>query len=202
LTKANFDALTNEIATLKESVKTVTTESITRKGKNKKLEGELEALRKAKADGTTDADDKGKQYQTMFDGFKSEIADLTGKLRDRDVFGKISSIAHKHGAINPDDVVTLMKGNITFDDKGDTVIMGGKVNGTTGKPYSLDEFTTEFLAGRQHLIKASGNSGAGSTNSAGSAGGNGKTYTPEQIGKMTQDQYEQARKENNGLPPI
>jgi hypothetical protein len=156
----------------KDAMKGVKADMMKYKNEAKVLREAQEAQQKENADNTTDIDKLKTDYQGIFDGKDARINELTSTIRDLTVYGRVKSLASKAGAINPDEVVTLMRGDISFDDKGEPVIMGGKVNEKTGKPYSLDDFTTEFLGSRQHLVKSSGNSGAGST-SSGAGGGSG-----------------------------
>jgi hypothetical protein len=188
---ASFKALQAENETLKTNLKAATAEAVTRKAKIKEMEAAQESARKKKADGSNNVDEVKAQYENIFKGLKETNAKLTNDIREIKVFGNVRSIANKLNVINPDDVVTLIRGKITFDENGETVIDGGRINKATAKPYSLDEFTTEFLSERQHLIRSSGNTGAGST--GGSGGGSATQFTPEQIDNMSSAEYEKNR---------
>lgn len=192
--QAELKTANEKIATMagtEDTIKGLKADMMTYKNKAKELEGERDAQRKKKADGETDIDKLKSGFQEIFDANAATISGLNGKLRDVEVYGNIRSIATKHGASYPDDVVTLLKSRITFDDKGDTVIDGGKLNEKTGKAFTLDELTTTFLAGRTDLVKSSGNQGAGSSGGSGGASGGieGFKDLADLARRGTQDQY-------------
>ena len=71
-----------------------------------------------------------------------------------------------------------------------------------GEGFSHDEFTTEFLLGRQDLVRSSGNSGSGSSGAGGTGdNGAGKVYTRKQIDGMTPAQYQKVKDANGGQLP-
>lgn len=198
ITQEMYDKVMSDNADLVEREKHAVSQAVVRKGKIREQDSELEALRKDKADKTTDTGEKDKQYQDIFDKLKNEKDAMQSELREIKVFGLVRAEANKLNVINADDVVSLIKGLITFDDKGATIIKGGTPNAATAKPYTLAELTAEFLHDRQYLIKSSGNRGAGSADSTGGSTGAGRAYTPAEIKAMSSEQYIQAKKDGGG----
>jgi hypothetical protein len=73
--------------------------------------------------------------------------------------------ASKHKAINPEQVVRLVKEKVRLNDAGDVEVIGD--NGTpryteSGELMGVDQYVNEFLSQNTHFVQA-GPSGSGST---------------------------------------
>ena len=97
------------------------------------------------------------------------IAAIEGQLkqaREAAAKGKLESIAAKMNAVNPEQVAVLIRQHIKTDDNGHLVIVNAEGQprlNAASKPMTEDELFKEFLDNNQHLVKASGSTGAGSS---------------------------------------
>jgi hypothetical protein len=102
-----------------------------------------------------------------------EIAGLVDQLTKIRVDSALLGAASKARAINPAQVVMLLKGNVHYDRKSDSVEV--RENGAPlyrgGKPVTVEQYVQEFLSGNPHFVPAgpSGSGAAGGT--AGQASG-------------------------------
>lgn len=101
-----------------------------------------------------------------------EIAALGEKLREIKVDSALLSAASAAKAINPAQIVTLLKGSVYFDQK--TGVVEVRENGAPsyrgGKPVTVDLFVQEFLQANNHFLPA-GPAGSGSQGSGGGQSG-------------------------------
>jgi HEPN domain-containing protein len=111
-----------------------------------------------------------KALETVKAGYAAELSkkdevinDLKGKLTTYRVDNQI--LAAAGGAIDPGEIVTLVKSqySITEKDDGTIDIMrdGKPVFGKDGKAIDLKGLTESYLSEKPHLVKPSGNSGSG-----------------------------------------
>ncbi|CAG0943054.1 hypothetical protein ANRL1_01188 [Anaerolineae bacterium] len=97
------------------------------------------------------------------------IAAIEGQLkqaREAAAKGRLESIAAKMNAVNPEQVAVLIRQHIKTDDNGNLVIVNAEGQprlNAASKPMTEDELFKEFLDNNQHLVKASGSTGAGSS---------------------------------------
>lgn len=109
------------------------------------------------------------------------IAAIEGQLkqaREAAAKGKLESIAAKMNAVNPEQVAVLIRQHMKTDDNGNLVIVNAEGQprlNAASKPMTEDELFKEFLDNNQHLVKASGSTGAGSSGSTGFNEGAAKT---------------------------
>jgi len=102
-----------------------------------------------------------------------EIAGLVDQLTKIRVDSALLGAASKARAINPAQVVMLLKSNVHYDRKTDSVEV--RENGAPlyrgGKPVPVEQYVQEFLSGNPHFVPAgpSGSGAAGGT--AGQASG-------------------------------
>jgi hypothetical protein len=109
------------------------------------------------------------------------IQTLNQKLYELQVDGALVNAASQSGAVNPSQVVQLLKGQTRLNEEGQVEILDS--DGTvryndTGSPLSVNEYVSDFLTANPHFVKASP-SGAGSKGAAG-----GSTPKPESVADM------------------
>lgn len=102
-----------------------------------------------------------------------EISGLVDQLTKIRVDNALLGAASAARAINPAQIVMLLKGNVHYDRKADTVEV--RENGAPlyrgGKPVTVEQYVQEFLGANPHFVPAgpSGSGAAGGT--AGQASG-------------------------------
>lgn len=94
-----------------------------------------------------------------------DIQQLRSQLNSVKVDGALLNSASKHKAINPEQVVRLVKEKVRLNDAGDVEVIGD--NGTpryteSGELMGVDQYVNEFLSQNTHFVQA-GPSGSGST---------------------------------------
>lgn len=94
-----------------------------------------------------------------------DIQQLRSQLNSVKVDGALLNSASKHKAVNPDQVVRLVKDKVRLNDAGDVEVIGD--NGTpryteSGELMSVDAYVNEFLTQNTHFVQA-GPSGSGAT---------------------------------------
>jgi len=115
--------------------------------KSKIQKGEFEKILKEKSDES-----------------QKRISSLQSELRDIKVNKALLSSASRNKAINPDQVVELLKGNINLNESGNVEILdknGIARYNSKGELLTTDELVQEFLTQNPHFVSASP-SGSGS----------------------------------------
>lgn len=106
-----------------------------------------------------------------------KIQGLTSELTKIKVDGALLNAASTLKAINPDQVVRLVREQIKMDEAGQVEIIDSKTGQTrysdTGEPLSVDGLVSEFLKSNPHFQQP-GMPGAGSTSNTKSADLDGK----------------------------
>jgi hypothetical protein len=130
-----------------DDVKSLLQEKETRELEDKKKRGEFEDILKEQAN----------KYQ-------SEIQKLQGDLKNIKINDALLSSASKNKAINPQQVVELLKNKVQLNDDGQVEVLAE--NGTprynkNGELYSVEEYVSEFLTQNPHFQMATP-SGSGS----------------------------------------
>ena len=96
--------------------------------------------------------------------YGKKIGNLESELRDIKINKALLSSASKNRAINPDQVVELLKNNIKLSDSGSVEILDknniARYN-SKGELLTTDEFVQEFLTQNPHFVTATP-SGSGS----------------------------------------
>ena len=106
---------------------------------------------------------------------KSEIEKIMQERIKEKVDNSILSIASSNNAINPSQVVALLKDEVKYNDDGRIEVVDNNSNvryNKSGKPFSLEDRVKEFLDSNPHFRKGS-MSGSGSQSAIG-----GKTVKP------------------------
>ena len=96
--------------------------------------------------------------------FNKEKENLESQLRDIKINKSLLSSASRHKAINPDQVVELLKGNIQLNESGNVEILdknGIARYSKLGELLTTDELVQEFLTQNPHFVSATP-SGSGS----------------------------------------
>lgn len=130
-----------------DEVKNLLQKEQSRELEDKKKRGEFEDILKEQAN----------KYQ-------SEIQKLQGDLRNIKINDALLSSASKNKAINPQQVVELLKSKVQLNDDGQVEVLAE--NGTprynkNGELYSVEEYVSEFLTQNPHFQMATP-SGSGS----------------------------------------
>lgn len=101
---------------------------------------------------------------------EKELADLGEQLTRIHVDKALLAAASQAKAINPQQIVMLLKGSVHYDRQTDSVEI--RENGSPlykgGRPVTLDQFVGDFLAANPHFLPA-GPSGGGAAGDGGRA---------------------------------
>jgi len=108
---------------------------------------------------------------------QAQINSLMDQVKTIKVDGALLDTASKYKAVNPGQVVKLIKEQVKMNEVGDVEIVdpkSGQVRyNEKGDPITIDELTKEFLNSNPHFVEASP-SGSGTTSKIGDAGGGEK----------------------------
>ena len=132
-----------------------------------------------------------------------ELADWKSKVKTINVDNSILSLASKNNAIAPDQVVSLLKNEVNYNDDGRIEILDNNKNiryNSKGELLTIEERVNEFLDANPHFRKGS-LSGTGSQSSIG-----GQTVKPFNIQDLDMSKaedrkrYAEYRKERDSKP--
>ena len=101
--------------------------------------------------------------------FTGKIKQYENELHSIKVDGTLLNEASSQKAVNPQQVTSLLKGQIKLNEAGaiDVVDANGQVRyDEMGKPIQVSQLVNEFLTANPHFVQA-GPSGAGSSNGIG-----------------------------------
>mgnify|MGYP005676197321 CR=1 FL=1 len=161
---------------------------------------------------TREADEKSKIQKGEFEQilkekseeFNKKYTTLESELKDIKVNKAILSSASKNRAINPDQVVELLKPNLKLNETGGVEILdknGIARYNSKGELLTTDELVTEFLNANPHFVTATP-SGSGSVSNA----GRNELNTPLKLSDLDMNnpedrkKYAEYRKERNSKP--
>ena len=119
-----------------------------------------------------------------------DIQQLRSQLNSVKVDGALFNSASKHKAINPEQVVRLVRDKVRLNDAGDVEVIGD--NGApryteSGELMSPELYVQEFLSENSHFVQA-GPSGSGATSNT-----NAKSVQEVDISKLDMNDPEQRR---------
>ena len=155
----------------------------------KKQEEEL-VKEKQVQEAKTKADLENLMKQRIADKDK-ELADWKSKVKTINVDNSLLSIASKNNAIAPDQVVSLLKNEVNYNDDGRVEILDNNKNiryNSKGELLTLEDRVNEFLDANPHFRKGS-LSGTGSQSSI-----EGKTVKPFNIQDLDMSKAEDRQK--------
>ena len=150
----------------------------------------------------TKADLENLMKQRIADKDK-ELADWKSKVKTINVDNSILSLASKNNAIAPDQVVSLLKHEVNYNDDGRVEILDNNKNiryNSKGELLTIEDRVNEFLDANPHFRKGS-LSGTGSQSSI-----EGKTVKPFNIQDLDMSKaedrkrYSEYRKQRNSQP--
>ena len=167
----------------------------------KKQEEEL-AKEKQIQEAKTKADLENLMKQRIAEKDK-ELAEWKSKVKTINVDNSIMSLASKNNAIAPDQVVSLLKNEVNYNDDGRIEILDNNKNiryNPKGELLSIEDRVKEFLDANPHFRKGS-LAGTGSTSSI-----EGKTVKPfniqdlDMIKAEDRQKYAEYRKQRDSAP--
>jgi hypothetical protein len=138
----------------------------------------------------TKADLENLMKQRIADKDK-ELADWKSKVKTINVDNSILSLASKNNAIAPDQVVSLLKNEVNYNDDGRVEILDNNKNiryNSKGELLTIEDRVNEFLDANPHFRKGS-LSGTGSQSSI-----EGKTVKPFNIQDLDMSKAEDRKK--------
>ena len=109
------------------------------------------------------------------------IQQLSQKLHEIQVDGALLNAASTNNAVNPQQVVQLLKSQTRLNEDGAVEVLdsdGSVRYNDSGSPLSVNELVSDFLTVNPHFVKAT----AGGTGSKGATGGS--TPKPESVADM------------------
>lgn len=135
--------------------------------------------------------------------YQSEITQYQEQLRTIKVNDALLNSASKHKAINPQQVVELLKGKVQLNDNGQVEVLadsGTPRYNQNGELYSVEEYVSEFLTQNPHFQQATP-SGTGSRGNVGKA--DQEPFNLADLDLMNnpehRKQYQQYRNSKNGF---
>ena len=155
----------------------------------KKQEQEL-AKEKEIQEAKTKADLENLMKQRIAEKDK-ELADWKSKVKTINVDNSLLAIASKNNAIAPDQVVSLLKSEVNYNDDGRVEILDNNKNiryNSKGELLTIEDRVKEFLDANPHFRKGS-LSGSGSLNSV-----EGKAVKPFNISDLDMSKAEDRKK--------
>jgi len=155
----------------------------------KKQEQEL-AKEKEIQEAKTKADLENLMKQRIAEKDK-ELSDWKSKVKTINVDNSILSLASKNNAIAPDQVVSLLKNEVNYNDDGRIEILDNNKNiryNPKGELLTIEDRVKEFLDANPHFRKGS-LSGSGSLNSV-----EGKAVKPFNISDLDMSKAEDRKK--------
>ena len=155
----------------------------------KKQEQEL-AREKQIQEAKTKADLENLMKQRIAEKDK-ELADWKSKVKTINVDNSILALASKNNAIAPDQVVSLLKSEVNYNDDGRVEILDNNKNiryNSKGELLTIEDRVKEFLDANPHFRKGS-LSGSGSLNSV-----EGKAVKPFNISDLDMSKAEDRKK--------
>ena len=167
----------------------------------KKQEQEL-AREKEIQEAKTKADLENLMKQRIAEKDK-ELADWKSKVKTINVDNSILALASKNNAIAPDQVVSLLKSEVNYNDDGRVEILDNNKNiryNSKGELLTIEDRVKEFLDANPHFRKGS-LSGSGSLNSV-----EGKAVKPFKISDLDmskavdRQKYAEYRKQRDSAP--
>ena len=167
----------------------------------KKQEQEL-AREKEIQEAKTKADLENLMKQRIAEKDK-ELANWKSKVKTINVDNSILALASKNNAVAPDQVVSLLKNEVNYNDDGRVEILDNNKNiryNPKGELLTLEERVNEFLDANPHFRKGS-LSGSGSLNSV-----EGKAVKPFKISDLDmskaedRQKYAEYRKQRDSAP--
>ena len=167
----------------------------------KKQEQEL-AKEKEIQEAKTKADLENLMKQRIAEKDK-ELADWKSKVKTINVDNSILALASKNNAIAPDQVVSLLKSEVNYNDDGRVEILDNNKNiryNSKGELLTIEDRVKEFLDANPHFRKGS-LSGSGSLNSV-----EGKAVKPFKISDLDmskaedRQKYAEYRKQRDSAP--
>lgn len=160
-----------------------------RKKFEKKIEGVdldeakrlLEEKEKAELERQKEKGEFEKILQQVAEKKDAQINQYKQKLHEIQVDGSLLNAASQQNAVNPQQVVALLKSNTRLSEDGSVEILdkdGSVRYNDSGTPMSVNELMSEFLTANPHFVRASA-SGVGSKGAAG-----GSTQKPSSVADM------------------
>ena len=108
-----------------------------------------------------------------------QINQLMGNIRNIKVDGNLVDTAAKHKAVNPQQVATLLKGQVRLNEAGDVEVFDPKTGqvryNDAGESLTIDNLMSEFLQANTHFVSA-GPTGSGSESKVGNSTGSGEKF--------------------------
>lgn len=160
-----------------------------RKKFEKKIEGVdldeakrlLEEKEKAELERQKEKGEFEKILQQVAEKKDAQINQYKQRLQEIQVDGSLINAASQQNAVNPEQVVALLKGKTRLAEDGSVEILdkdGSVRYNDSGTPMSVNELMSEFLTANPHFVRASA-SGVGSKGAAG-----GSTQKPSSVADM------------------
>ena len=183
--QAFIDSLINKrVAEVRTAAEAKATETVaTAEAKFKELSA---AKEKELADLKAESGSKGNEDLTAL---KAEVERLKTKdARNVELARKaqLLAAASELNAISADQVAMLVAPHVKGDETLTILNAEGQVRvNAEGKAMTVKEFMTEFLIGNPHLVKASGNQGAGSQGNKGNEQNSQKTMKRPEFEKLS-----------------
>ena len=108
-----------------------------------------------------------------------QIESLMGNIRNIKVDGNLVDTAARMKAVNPQQVATLLKGQVRLNETGDVEVFDPKTGqvryNDAGESLTIDNLMSEFLQANTHFVSA-GPSGSGSESKVGNSTGSGEKF--------------------------
>ena len=191
----NIEATKTEATETKEETKTFTQDQLNniieqrimaeRRKYEKKIQEEenqkSELLKQKQLEEAKSKQELEKIMQERLAEKDQELQRFRNEIKKEKVDKSILSVASSNRAVNPDQVVALLKSEVQLADDGRTEILDNNGNiryNEKGQPLTIEERVKEFLDSNPHFRQGS-LSGSGSQNAIG-----GNSQQPKSIGEL------------------
>ena len=131
-----------------------------------------------------------------------QIGALLNQVKTIKIDGALLDAASKMKAVNPGQVVKLIKDQVKMNEAGDVEIVDPKTGQTRykddGNHFTIQNLTNEFLTANPHFVSATP-SGAGTTSNIGDKAGSGEQFDVSKLDMSKADdraKYAEYRKKN------
>jgi hypothetical protein len=172
-TQEQVDAIASKVRKTEES-------KVSRKFENIDVEKYQTFIAKEEQSKIAEAKRKGEFEKVLLQQSEKSVAQinkLTSELTKIKVDGSLLNAASTKKAINPEQVVRLVREQVKMSDTGEVEVIDSKTGQTrysdTGEALSVSELVSEFLKSNPHFVQA-GPAGAGSSS-------NTKTDIPSNV---------------------
>jgi len=164
--KAELEALKAEHAKTAKALSEVLEKKNRYKSEAQLAQEKINSIMEEKAKGSSSVEEIKSNYESVIESKNKKLSEYKQREQEFKINSAIRSSAK--GAIDPDEVVTLVKARVAIGEDGKPFIRnsdGSALTDEDGRAVSLADYTKSYLDKKPHLLASTGKSGAGSIGS-------------------------------------